>query len=334
MAYSTIKDDKMVLKRQYIVDTIINDIQAGELVIGSALPSLNELTKQFGVSYFTAVAAYQELMSRGIIRSIPRKGYQVATAGNIAKHRIFLFLNEINSFKDILYNSFKEEIGDNGTVDVYFHHFNPKVYQQNILENLGNYTAYVVMPMHEKGCDKALESIPEGKLYILDIGRFPYGQKYPSVCQNFGNDLYRMLTAESDVMKKYTKLILIISYYPYWIHDIREGFDRFCREQQIDSEQVANAIGRKVSKGECYIVMPDDDLGLIVKAIQEGGLKLGIDVGILSYHETPLKAVVANGLTTISTDFRQMGQTMAEMVLNRKKEHIENPCSLIRRKSL
>ena len=63
-------------------------------------------------------------------------------------------------------------------------------------------------------------------------------------------------------------------------------------------------------------------------------MKLGSDFGIISYNETPLKKVVENGITTISTDFRAMGKIMAEMILKGQKKQIENKCSLIIRKSL
>jgi DNA-binding transcriptional regulator YhcF (GntR family) len=320
-------------KRKYVVDHIIGDISAGKLVIGSPLPSINELSKQFGVSRVTAVCAYQELRSVGIIMSIPGVGFRVARDANLVQNRIFLFLNDLSSFKDDLYNSLKEGIGESGTVDVYFHHFNPKVYQQIIHENLGQYTAYVVMPMIDEKCDKALESIPGGKLYILDIGLFPYGKKYPSVCQNFENDLYKMLTSASDLLMKYNKFILV---HPVTdrLKPIFEGLSKFCRERNFKPENILNAIDRKVTKGECYVIMPDKDLDRILNAAHEAGLEPGKDIGILSYHETPLKSHVANGITTISTDFWLMGQTMAEMILKRKRDHIENPCYLVRRGSL
>lgn len=61
---------------------------------------------------------------------------------------------------------------------------------------------------------------------------------------------------------------------------------------------------------------------------------LGVDFGIISYNDIPLKKVVENGITTISTNFKIMGKTLAEMVLNSQKEQIENPSELIIRNSL
>jgi len=63
-------------------------------------------------------------------------------------------------------------------------------------------------------------------------------------------------------------------------------------------------------------------------------LKLGVDLGIISYNETPLKKVVENGITTISTDFDAMGRLLATMILDNNKSQIENKSNLIIRHSL
>ena len=63
-------------------------------------------------------------------------------------------------------------------------------------------------------------------------------------------------------------------------------------------------------------------------------LKIVDDFGIISYNDTPLKKVVENGITTISTDFNIMGTLLANMILENRKEQIENECRLIIRNSL
>lgn len=47
-----------------------------------------------------------------------------------------------------------------------------------------------------------------------------------------------------------------------------------------------------------------------------------------------LKEIVADGITTISTDFNLMGKSLAEMILNNQQVKIENPSRLILRKSI
>ncbi|MEK7718690.1 MAG: hypothetical protein AAB347_03645 [Bacteroidota bacterium] len=80
--------------------------------------------------------------------------------------------------------------------------------------------------------------------------------------------------------------------------------------------------------------MADDrDLEFLVRYSIEKQMVFGTEIGIVSYNEAPLKGIVATGITTISTDFAQMGKRMATMILGGKKEKIDNPFLLILRKS-
>jgi DNA-binding LacI/PurR family transcriptional regulator len=60
----------------------------------------------------------------------------------------------------------------------------------------------------------------------------------------------------------------------------------------------------------------------------------GQDIGIVSYNESPFKEIIADGITTITTDFNQMGQSIIEMIFNNSTKHIENPSKLIIRNSI
>jgi DNA-binding LacI/PurR family transcriptional regulator len=72
----------------------------------------------------------------------------------------------------------------------------------------------------------------------------------------------------------------------------------------------------------------------MVKLANEYNYKLGKKFGIVSFNDTMLKEVVAGGITTISTDFVEMGKTLADMVLNKKSGVVRNPSKLIVRNSL
>lgn len=332
MVQNDLKPGKINYKRKQIIDYIINEIEAGKLEVGSSISSLNELKEHFGVARNSIVSAYSELKAMGIIKSIPRKGFCVVTSKNIVKHRIFLFLDALNGYKSVLYESFKEGIGRRGTVDVFFHHFNTAVFENLITQNLGSYTSFVIMPTTLKNCGKVLKTIPEGKLYILDLGRIPYGKKYPSVCQNFGKNYTDCLNQAKDLLAKYNKIILV---HPNEMEpDIFEAFFRFGKEQNIPCERIRYTDKCNPVKGECYIAILDEDLANVIKASTKAKLEIGKDIGILSYNDAPLKEVLAGGITLMSTDFRKMGLTMADMVLNRKSNHIECPCYFIERHSL
>ena len=79
--------------------------------------------------------------------------------------------------------------------------------------------------------------------------------------------------------------------------------------------------------------MEDDLVELVEKAISQE-LKIGDQIGVISYNETPLKKIILDGITTISTDFKMMGVKAAEMVLSSNPEYIEIPFKVTLRNSL
>ena len=108
----------------------------------------------------------------------------------------------------------------------------------------------------------------------------------------------------------------------------------FCTHNNIQNEVIDTLTDRALSKGELYILLDDKNLIRIIKQIKEEQLTFVQDIGIISYNDTLLKEIVEGGITTISTNFNLMGQRLAEMILNNEFAQIENPNSLIIRKSL
>ena len=72
----------------------------------------------------------------------------------------------------------------------------------------------------------------------------------------------------------------------------------------------------------------------IIKKAAAKNLKLGKNLGVITYNDTPFKEILAGGITVLSTDFVNMGETMAQMVKKHSKEKIKNPFRLIVRNSL
>ena len=90
-----------------------------------------------------------------------------------------------------------------------------------------------------------------------------------------------------------------------------------------------------LDEGDCHIVLAESDLVNIVKKSREQLFKLGRDVGVISYNDTPLKEILADGITTISTDFQSMGKTIAEQIMGKEDRiPIKNPFRMTLRKSL
>jgi DNA-binding LacI/PurR family transcriptional regulator len=78
----------------------------------------------------------------------------------------------------------------------------------------------------------------------------------------------------------------------------------------------------------------ENDLVELIEKVIIRKLKPGKDIGVISYNETPLKKIILDGITTISTDFKLMGEKTAELVLNNSREHIAIPFKVTLRNSL
>ena len=76
------------------------------------------------------------------------------------------------------------------------------------------------------------------------------------------------------------------------------------------------------------------DLVILIERILSLKLKVGADVGVISYNETPLKKIILDGITTISSDFQMMGEKTARLIMQHSTEHIEIPFYLTLRPSL
>jgi DNA-binding transcriptional regulator YhcF (GntR family) len=327
-----IDDTLGVPKYRQIINSIYSAISNGELKLGDKIPSLNQICAEFALSRDTVMVAFNELKAKGVIHSIPGKGYYINSTGINLDERIFLLFDELNAFKEDLYTSFLNTLDIRANVDIYFHHFNFQLFKDLINQSAGKYTSYVIMPATFDHTADIIAVLPEEKVYILD--RLKADLKcYPVVYQDFEQDVFQALTDGEDLLKKYKKLIMV---FPGGKEPEGRmtGFRKFCEERNIDYELLRSLTNRKIKKGEAYFVPSDRNLVRLVKMAAEQNLVLGVDFGIVSFNDTVLKEVVAGGITTISTDFNRMGETLAGMIVEKRREQIANPAALIRRKSL
>ena len=332
MKIVTLKDKSGIPKYKQIIASIEDAIIKGALKKGDKLPSLNSIKNQHSLSRDTVVAAFNELKTRGIVQSIVGKGYYVTSEDIKVNQKIFLLFDELNSFKEDLYNSFLTGMGENVQVDIFFHHFNTDVFSKLINDNAGDYSYYIIMPANIKGTENVISRLPNDKVYILDQMHLEL-MAYPSIHQNFKKDIYQGLQDGLKQIKKYKKVILLYNK-ERQPKGILDGFNLFCTHNNIQSEIIDTLKDRALSKGELYILLDDKNLIRIIKQIKEEQLTLVQDIGIISYNDTLLKEIVEGGITTISTNFNLMGHRLAEMILNNEFAQIENPNSLIIRKSL
>jgi len=323
-------------KYRQIVLQVIDDVEKGQLKMGDALLSINEFAEEHEIARDTVEKAYKDLREKGIIISIRGKGYYIDSLETSQKHRIFLHFNKLSAYKKTVYDAFVKEIGNKGEVDIYIHHNDLQLFENQISKALGSYTNYVVIPpdIEEKeAVVKVLRRIPPKKLLILD--KYLDGfDGVAAVFQNFETDIINALTLGLVELKKYRKLSLVFPKSKGYASEVMLGFTKFCSLQGFEFDVISEIQENKVNPGKVFIVIEEEALVRIIKIANAKNLTLGTDVGVISYNETLLKEVLANGITVISTDFEAMGRKAANLLIENKKEQINNSFKLIKRQSL
>jgi len=319
-------------KYKQIINAVEKAISDGVLKKGDQLPSINTIKTKNKLSRDTVLMAFNELKNRGIIQSIVGKGYYVLSENINVQQKIFLLFDELNSFKEDLYNSFLENLNPNIEVDIYFHHFNETLFQKLIKDNSGDYNYYIIMPANFKNTNKTIQLLPKEKVYILDQVHEDLIE-YPSIYQNFEKAMYTNLNKASEYIKKYNKLKLIFSEQKQPA-GLLKGFIQFCENKSISFEVCSEIQKTPLQKGLLYILLDDISLLRIIKKMKSQNLILAKDIGVISYNDTLLKEIVEGGITTISTDFNEMGKRLATMIVNKEQVKIENLNKLIIRNSI
>lgn len=332
MTELSVKNKSGIPKYKQIIAAIENAITSGQLKKGNLLPSINSIKNSNSISRDTVLTAFNYLKTRGIIQSVPGKGYYISSEAIHVTQKVFLLFDELNGFKEDLYNSFLNTIGDNIQVDIFFHHFNYELFSKLIYENIGNYNYYVIMPANLQNTNQVIEKLTSEKVYILDQMHDDL-TGYAAIYQNFQTDIFNNLTKGLVYIKKYKKLVLLFNP-ERQPQGMIKGFEQFCKQYQINHEIIDSLKDRMVSQGEVYVIPDDRNLIRIIKKIKEYQLTLGKTIGIISYNDTMLKEIVEGGITTISTDFNKMGARLAQMIINKEHLQIENENTLILRKSL
>jgi len=316
-------------KMQQLIHAVSEAINLGVLKEGDFLPSVNQLSKDGGISRDTIFKAYSILKQRSIISSTPTKGYFVASES----YRIFVLLDDFSAFKEQLYKSLRANLPDNYSVDLLFHHYNPEIFNQLILNSLGRYSMYIVMNINHSNMEDVVRKIDPKKLLLLDMGRDPKNE-ISYLTQDFNQAVYDCLSSGLELIQKYQEFILVFPQNTPHPSDTIDAFNRFCNDHQLKHTVLDNIDNREVQPGQAYLVIKDSDLVKIVKDCKKNDYKIGSEIGIISYNDTPMKEIVGTGITVISTDFVRMGRDCANFIVSKEKVSEVMPTNLIIRGSL
>ncbi|QHV97852.1 GntR family transcriptional regulator [Spirosoma endbachense] len=323
-------------KYQQLIETVLLNIEQGTLELGQQLPSISEWASMQGVAKVTVAKAYEDLRQRGVVRSQHGKGFYVASTSVRTSLNILVIFDTLNAYKETLYDALKAALPDDATLSVFFHHYNPAVFETLIRNNLGRFSAYVLMPHFDTDVSDIVALIPPEKLLLLDQNLPNLSGDFSAVYQDFEQDIYSSLSSAFERLKHYQRITLVLSKdrFQYVPASLLAGFERFGEEFNFPTRIVNTYSGKLIEPGEAFLLFADRDLVDFLKEIARLDLPLGQQVGLLSYDDTPMKEILAGGISVISTDFALMGQTAGQLLATRRREKIANQGGLTLRNSL
>lgn len=318
-------------------NAIIKAVEEGKLKKDNMLPSINELSYQLEISRDTAEKGYKYLKQIGVIGSVPGKGYYIASTDFKRKLKVFLLFNKLSAHKKIVYDAFIAALGDDVSVDFYIYNNDLMLFKRFLSNSKEDYSHYVIIPHFIEGEEHAsdiINAIPKEKLILLDKLVPGVEGTYAAAYENFEKNIYNALEQALGHLSKYHTLKIIFPERSYFPKEILEGFHRFCQQYAFAHQVVSNIVDEPINQGEVFINLMEDDLVILLQRIIELKYKIGKDVGVISYNETPLKKIILNGITTISTDFKFMGAMAAELIHDNSRRHVEVPFYFTKRASI
>jgi len=272
----------------------------------------------------------------GLLGSVPGKGYFISGVAE-QRYKILLMFNKLSAHKKIIYDAFASKLKDLATIDLYVYNNDYNLFKNLISKKINGYSHYVIIPHFNEGGENVYEvinQIPKEKLLLLDKSLPGLNGEYAAVYENFEKDIFSALEQAKKHLLKYQTIKLIFPEYSYYPEEIKTGFIKFCQGNAFNYKIIHNIGEENIIPGEVYINVMEDDLVALIEKIISLKLKIGKDIGVISYNETPLKKIILNGITTISTDFQKMGEMAANLILQDSKARLEVPFILSLRPSL
>ena len=325
----TINHQSDIPKYQQIVDVINNAIGKNILQKGGVLPSVNKICKVNRLSRDTVFKAYTILKENGVIDSVPNKGYYVA---NETK-KVLLLLDTFKAYKEVLYHSFINNLPENIIADVQFHHYNIDDFKTIINNSIGKYYKYIVMNFDDDNIPEIISKISNDKLLLIDWNVYSNSENN-YLFQDFGKSFFRSLEGATGLFGKYKEIHLLYPSFTNHPKEIITFFKKYCKAFNFYFKIITDSNEFNIEKNIAYISVSDRMLGMFLEQCRNKNFEPGVEVGFLSYNETPMKKFIYKGISVISTNFNELGTKAAEFITQEKPMQSYIETQLIIRESL
>jgi len=135
-------------------------------------------------------------------------------------------------------------------------------------------------------------------------------QQYSAIYEDFENELTGILQSNNSLFRKYVQINLIFPRGSFFPIEIISAFQKFSYDNNIKFQVNDKLKTENIKEKMAFVMLEDETMVQLLESSDKMNLVIGEQVGILAYGDSPLKKIIANGITVIDTsnqNFEQKG---------------------------
>lgn len=305
-------------KYSQIIDLILKEIEKKIFSPGDRIPSIKEASEEYLISRDTVEKAYKELSQRGVLISVPGKGYYVK-GNSSSRMKIMALMPEMKQEEQVFYNAFLQGLGKQAISHLYCFGNDPKHFADTLKYHLGDYDYYLIWP-------KLIQDFPEVKSQIRKIPQnklIHINAKNKAHTTVLSKNIVHSLNSLQNLQTKYdTWAIVFPESTSNTQQEWKEALLLAASKMNIEAVEIPPSRIHTINKKTLCFTWDSPQLLSLIKHCHATGMLTGEDLGLISLKDHPLKKALAGGITTLTLATKKLGSYAAQLVLKQSKDSL------------
>jgi hypothetical protein len=124
-----------------------------------------------------------------------------------------------------------------------------------------------------------------------------------SAYEGFEDEFTGLLQKHNELFTKYLHIVLIFPRGSLFPIQIISAFQQFTQSYHIDFQINDTIQAVKLAEKMAFVILEEETMAQLIEMAAEHDLAIGEDLGILGYVDSPLKRIIANGITVIDISY-------------------------------
>lgn len=328
--------DSRLPKYRQVILAISRDIRRAVLTPGDKIPSINEASSECYLSRDTVEKAYKELSRRGIIRSIPGKGFFVSETVFDNPLKILLVFDKLDESRWKLFNELNECLG-NAELTMMSYEHNYRMLNLSLEEHKDDFDFFIVIPhffAYQEDLTRAFSAIAPERLIVLTHAVAGLDDQTSQFTFDRKVEWQKALSSISDKASAFSRFLLFFPDDFRFPQEIYEAVEAFCTSVNMPFKSLSEFDAKKIKSGDLILCLEDETLSDVVAFAAKHQWEPGKDLGIISFEDDPMKDLMGGGITTVGYNYREIAELTSDRIQTGNPLSYRFPLQWTHRKSL